>query len=67
MRGGKNMEISRNDAKALAGFIVRYLKLCNEDAPFEDFDRWRAEVRNRFPEQPEEALLKIQEEIVKFR
>ena len=60
------MEISRNDAKALAAFIVRYLKLRNEDAPFEEFDRWRAEVRNRFPEQSEQALLKVQEEIVKF-
>lgn len=61
------MEISRNDVKALAGFIVRYLKLCDEDASLEDFDRWRAEVRNRFPEEPDKVLLKVQEEIVKFR
>ena len=61
------MEIDRNDARAIAGFIVRYLKLCNEDAPFEDFDHWRAEVRNRFPEQTDKVLLKVQEGIMEFQ
>ena len=64
---GMNLEITPNDARALAGFIVRYLRLCDEDAPFEEFDRWRAEVRNRFPEQPEKVLLTVQEEIMKLR
>lgn len=60
------MKISREDAKAIAGFVVRYIKLRNEDAPFEEFDNWRADVRNRFPEQSEEALLKVQEVLKKF-
>jgi len=61
------MEIGREDAKALTGFIVRYIRLRNDDASFEEFDKWRADVRSRFPEQPEEVLLKVQEALKKFR
>lgn len=61
------MEIGQEEARTLAGFAVRYIKLCNDDASFEEFDKWRADVRTRFPDQPEQALMKVQQVLKKFR
>lgn len=61
------MELSHEDAKAITGFIARYLRLWNDDAPLEEFDKWRADVRSRFPERSEEVLLKVHEVLKKFR